>query len=92
MRFITNEPAVFHKGALIIGDTHFGIEEKLKLQGIYNDHFSEMMLERIIKLVRMTKAKRLILLGDVKDNITSVDRKTRFKKRRFFPVIKVYAK
>ena len=78
MRFITNEPALFHKGALIIGDTHFGIEEKLKTRGIYNDKFTELILEKIKKLIRMTKAKRLIILGDVKDKITFVDEKTKY--------------
>lgn len=77
MRFITNEPAIFHKGAMIIGDTHFGMEEKLKQQGIYNEHFTDMMVERIKKLIRMTKAKKLIILGDAKDKITVVDEKTK---------------
>ncbi|MDO8554099.1 MAG: metallophosphoesterase [Candidatus Micrarchaeota archaeon] len=77
MRFITNEPAIFHKNALIIGDTHFGIEDKLRLKGIYQNNFTDLMVDRIKKLIKMTKAKKLIILGDVKENITIVDEKTK---------------
>ncbi len=73
MRFLYNQPAIFHKGALIIGDTHFGIEERLRKQGIHYSNISEQILEKVISLIKKTKAKKLILLGDVKENITSVD-------------------
>lgn len=89
MRFITNEPAMFHKGALIIGDTHFGIEERLKQRGIHNDQFTEMMVEKINKLIMMTKAKKLIILGDVKDNITTVDEKTKTAMQQLQEIIEV---
>jgi hypothetical protein len=73
MRFIANEPALFHHGALIIGDTHFGIEYRLKEKGIHYQDMSEHILEKILSLIIQTKAKRLIILGDVKEPIAHVD-------------------
>lgn len=76
MRFLYNAPAVLHSGALIIGDTHFGMEERLKKEGIFDNMLSERIFERIKKLLKETKAKKLIICGDVKENITELDRKT----------------
>ncbi len=76
MKFLYNAPAVMHHGALIIGDTHFGMEERLKKEGIFDSLLSERIFERIKELLKETKAKKLIICGDVKDNITELDRKT----------------
>ena len=83
MRFLYNSPAIFHKGALIIGDTHFGIEERLRKQGIHYANISEQILEKILLLIKRTKAKKLIMLGDVKENITSVDDLTKKSLRNY---------
>lgn len=76
MKFLYDAPAILYKQALIIGDTHFGMEEKLNKKGIYAGNFSEQLFERIKQLLKQTKAKKLILLGDVKENITTTDRQT----------------
>ncbi len=76
MKFLYNAPAVLHGGALIIGDTHFGMEERLRESGVFDETLSERIFERIKALLRETKAKKLIIIGDVKDNILEVDRKT----------------
>jgi len=76
MKFLYNAPAILHHGALIIGDTHFGMEERLKEQGIYDNELSSRIFERIKKLLKETKAKRLIICGDVKENILEIDSKT----------------
>ena len=73
MRFIANQAALFHRGALIIGDTHFGMEYHLKEKGIHYQDVSESILEKILLLISETKAKRLIILGDVKEPIMHVD-------------------
>jgi putative SbcD/Mre11-related phosphoesterase len=77
MRFVYNEAAVLHRGALIIGDTHFGIEERLRRKGISAYDISKRLATRITTLVKLTRAKRLIILGDVKENIAYVDDFTR---------------
>jgi putative SbcD/Mre11-related phosphoesterase len=76
MKFLYDAPAIFHKGALIVGDTHFGMEEKLRRRGIHDSQFSMREFERLKGLIARHKAKRLILLGDVKEDITMLDRRS----------------
>lgn len=76
MKFLYNAPAILHKGALIVGDTHFGMEAKLRRRGIYDEQFSMRIFERLRSLVLEHKAKRLILLGDVKEDVTMLDSMT----------------
>jgi hypothetical protein len=76
MKFLYNAPAIFHKGAIIVGDTHFGMEQKLRRRGIYDDQFSARLFEKLKALVLEHKAGRVIFLGDVKEDITMLDRKT----------------
>jgi putative SbcD/Mre11-related phosphoesterase len=76
MRFIYNAPAILHKGALIVGDTHFGMESKLRRRGIFDEQFSVRLFAKLRELVIGHKAKKLILLGDVKEDITTLDATT----------------
>ncbi|MEM3499667.1 MAG: metallophosphoesterase [Candidatus Bilamarchaeaceae archaeon] len=73
LRFLYNEPAIFYKKALIIGDVHFGIEKRLMEKGIYENTLSERLKQKIENLIYNTKAKKLIIAGDVKDEITILD-------------------
>lgn len=73
MKFLYNAPAILYKKALIVGDTHFGMEDKLRVKGVHAGNFSELILARLEKLLEETKAEKLILLGDVKENILSLD-------------------
>jgi len=76
MKFLYNAPAIFHKGAIIVGDTHFGMEEKLRRKGIYDGQFSIRLFHRLRELVAGHRARRVIFLGDVKEDITTLDQKT----------------
>lgn len=76
MRFLYAEPAVLYKKALIIGDVHFGMEKRLLEKGIYDNTFSQRMEKRIERLLEETKASKLIIAGDVKDEITVLDETT----------------
>jgi len=76
MKFLYNAPAILHKGAIIVGDTHFGMEAKLRRRGIYEEQFSMKLFERLRELVVRHKAKKVIFLGDVKEDITMLDAKT----------------
>lgn len=76
MKFLYNAPAIFHKGAIIVGDTHFGMEEKLRRRGIYDDQFSMRLYSKLRELVEAHKARKVIFLGDVKEDITMLDRRT----------------
>ncbi|NYZ77614.1 metallophosphoesterase [Candidatus Micrarchaeota archaeon] len=93
MKFLYNAPAILHRGALIIGDTHFGMEEKLRGRGIFDEMLSERIFGRIMLLLKKTKAKKLIIAGDVKDDILRVDEKTidilgRLAKRAELAIVK----
>lgn len=76
MKFLYNAPAILHKGAVIVGDTHFGMEGKLRRKGIYDDGFSMRLCGKLEELIRTHNAARVIFLGDVKEEITMLDRKT----------------
>ncbi len=77
MKFLYNAPALLHKGAIIVGDTHFGMEHKLKAKGIFDEQFSMRLAMRLIDVIKHHKAKEVIFLGDVKEDITMLDNKTR---------------
>lgn len=76
MQFLYNAPAIFYKDALIVGDTHFGIERKMKSRGIHYKFFSLKIAEKLIDLIKEKKAKKLIILGDVKEEIGTMDETT----------------
>ncbi|MBI5046715.1 metallophosphoesterase family protein [Candidatus Micrarchaeota archaeon] len=76
MKLLYNAPAIFHKGAIIVGDTHFGMEGKLRKKGIYDEQFSMRLFLRLKELVVRHKAKKVIFVGDVKEEIPILDRKT----------------
>lgn len=76
MRFLYNAPAILHRKAIIVGDTHFGMEQRLRRRGIYDEGFSERLFQKLKALVAEHGAERVIFLGDVKDEITMLDRRT----------------
>ncbi len=65
-RFVTNEPAVLFGKTLAIADVHIGVESELFKAGIRIPKQTAKLLERIKNLIKTTKAKRLVLLGDLK--------------------------
>ena len=75
--FANDEPAAIVKQGgkryLIVGDLHIGRELKLAARGIRVYGTSDLMAERIISLLKRYKARRLVLLGDVKDSIIRPD-------------------
>ncbi len=76
MKFLYDAPGILHKEALIIGDTHFGMERKLRAKGIYDEQFTERLFSRLKELILKYKAKKVIFLGDVKEEIMMLDNKT----------------
>ncbi len=65
-KFITNEPAVLFGKTLVIADLHIGVEYELYKRGIRIPKQTEKLLARIKKLIKVTRANRLVLLGDLK--------------------------
>jgi metallophosphoesterase superfamily enzyme len=51
MKFLYNAPAIMHQDALIVGDTHFGIETKIRRRGIFDEQFSMRLFQRLRELI-----------------------------------------
>lgn len=73
MRFLYNVPALLYRHALIVGDMHFGIEQRLHNQGIRAEGISKELTEKLIRVAKENNVKKIIFLGDVKENILRVD-------------------
>ncbi len=89
MKFLYNAPGILLKDALVVGDTHFGMEAKLRQKGIFDDQFSLRLCQKLEGLIRTHKAKKLIFLGDVKEDITYIDNKTREVLNRLVDLVEV---
>ena len=55
--------------ALVVGDLHIGLHLKLKREGLYFGNATERLAEGVLRAYRKAKARRIVLLGDVKDRI-----------------------
>lgn len=67
-KFLT-EPALLVGKTLIIADLHLGVEYEIFKSGISIPSQLEKIKKRIDYLVKKTKAKELVFLGDIKHNI-----------------------
>ena len=74
MRFVEGHPALFieDEKLLVVADLHIGVEYELYKSGIHVPSLAEAMKKRIKKLIRQTKAKHLIILGDVKHIVPAI--------------------
>src|SRR3989338_1965247 len=70
--FITNERAVVIDDTLIISDIHLGITAEIYKSGVALPSQLPRFLERLHALKKLSKAKELVLLGDVKHNIPNI--------------------
>ena len=65
--------AVKYKDTLIIGDVHLGFEESLSKQGILLPYSQlNKTIERLDKIIKRAKPKRIIINGDLKDEIIRI--------------------
>ncbi len=74
IRFLVNEPAVLAGRNLVLADLHLGIEDELAGSGIHLPSGTEDAVRRIQKLVQKTRAERLVLLGDIKNEVPGTSR------------------
>ncbi len=75
IKLIGGEPALVFYDALVVADTHFGIEEKYLNYKNYS--FSGWLAEKLCSLAKKHRKKKIFILGDVKDNILSTPRPVR---------------
>jgi len=71
-RFITNRPALMAGDKLVIVDLHIGIEYEFYKSGIKVPSSTESLSHSIELLIKETKPKRLIILGDIKHKVPGV--------------------
>ncbi len=72
LKFITNETALTFNKNLVIADLHIGIEKELYDAGIKVPTQTDKIKDRIDHLIKKTKAKRLIIIGDIKHQVPGV--------------------
>ncbi|MEM5804853.1 MAG: metallophosphoesterase [Candidatus Aenigmatarchaeota archaeon] len=68
IRFLV-EPALLADGTLVVADLHLGIEAELAKSGVNIPSQMPSVQKRIENLIGSTKAKHLVILGDVKHNV-----------------------
>jgi uncharacterized protein len=71
IKFLT-EPALLIDKALVITDLHMGIEYEIYKSGITIPSQVEKLEKRIDALIKMTRAKHLVILGDVKHQVPMI--------------------
>ncbi len=73
---------------LVVGDLHIGLDLEYRSSGILFQGATEKMAARLLKIYGETGAKRLVILGDVKQSI-GYPRFAEFKElERFFGALK----
>ncbi|MCX6821836.1 MAG: metallophosphoesterase [Candidatus Aenigmarchaeota archaeon] len=74
IRFLKNFPALFIQEikTIVIADLHVGIEYELYKSGIRIPSQVAEMKKNIFDLIKKTKAKRLVILGDLKHDVPGI--------------------
>lgn len=69
MQPIPDEKALVHKDLLVVADLHIGFEVELSKAGIRVPTQTPVKLKKLVELVKKTKCKRLLILGDLRHKI-----------------------
>jgi putative SbcD/Mre11-related phosphoesterase len=72
MMFITGYPALRINDYLVISDLHLGITRELYEKGVSMPSQLSKIIDRIHKIKKISRAKKLVLLGDTKHNIPGI--------------------
>jgi hypothetical protein len=74
MKFIEGQPALLINDNLVVADLHNGIEFELFKKGAQLPSQTQRKLNRILDIIKKTKPKKLIILGDLKHNVPVTSR------------------
>ena len=80
------------ESALILSDLHYGVEAEMLRGGVWVPNRSTDRTEKILELLKQTKSKRLILLGDVKHQVPHNSKQQRTDLEQFFMAVGRIAK
>lgn len=87
---VRGEPALLirKEKALVVGDLHIGLDLKYKERGLFFPNATERMAADIRRLLKKTGAKRLVILGDVKESIAYPKFAEFMELKKFFEALK----
>ena len=80
------------ESALILSDLHYGVEAEMRRGCVWVPNRSTGRTEKVLKLIKQTKSKRLILLGDVKHQVPHNSKQQRTDLEQFFMAVNRVAK
>lgn len=83
MRFVFDEPAILCGDAVAIADLHLGIETSFHRNGVFIPSMAKSLEARLRALIEECGAKKLIIVGDIKDSI-SISRQEEREIPKFF--------
>ena len=88
---IPNEPALFieAKKILVIADLHIGIKSELKEHGVNAESQTQKMIDHLTHLCKKYKPEEIILLGDIRHNISFSTNIERRDVRNFLKTIQI---
>ena len=69
LEFITGEAALKLGRVLVVADLHIGVEHQYRKEGLTLPSQSGKLMDRLEALIKRTRAKRLVVLGDVKHRV-----------------------
>ncbi|MBU0530464.1 MAG: metallophosphoesterase, partial [Nanoarchaeota archaeon] len=70
--FVTGEAAVLLGEKLIVSDLHIGIEHEYYKSGIKMESQTHVMKTRLDSIIKISKPKELIFLGDIKHKVPGI--------------------
>ena len=69
VKFLPDRALLLPGRTLVIADLHIGLERELAEAGVHIPSQLKKMEKRIDELIRLTKAKKLVILGDIKHQV-----------------------
>jgi len=73
MKFVSGAEAAVLNGSLIIADLHLGMERQLLQRGIRIGDFTDYLIDKTLLLLRETRCRKLLILGDIKENVVATE-------------------
>ena len=73
MRFVSGAEAAVVGDSLIIADLHLGMERELFHRGIRIGDFTDYLIDKTLLLLRETRCRKLVILGDIKENVVAME-------------------
>lgn len=77
VRFLYEVEAAVHKDAVLICDLHLGLESALFEQGIRSSEISQTLIQKTLEILKETKKKKLIIVGDLKERLVGIPSQAR---------------